>query len=141
MATNVIYYSRKGHTKAVAETVAKVADVEAIDITKPHSLGETDLLFIGTGIYAGRPDQVLLDYVDNLPTNMIKGAAIFSTSAAGKDRTEMLVNLLEHKGIVVYPKHLCIRGQFLFFALNHPNLKDMKKANQFTQEVLDSFQG
>lgn len=141
MSVNVIYYSRKGHTKMVADAVAKIAEVEAIDITKSHTLGDTDLLFIGTGIYAGKPDQVLLDYIDNLPANMIKGAAIFSTSASGKDRMEMLVNLLEHKGIVVYPRHLCVKGQYFFLAMRHPDINDLKKAHEFAQEVLDSFQG
>ena len=141
MSVKVIYYSRKGHTKTIAEAIGEVCGVEALDIQEPHALGQTDLLFVGMGVYAGKADQSLLDYLDNLPVNMIKGAAVFSTSASTRDRCEMVVNILEHKGITVYPKHLCLKGQFLFFNLNHPNETDIAQAKRFAQEVLESFQG
>lgn len=141
MSVKVIYYSRKGHTKLIADAIGEVCGVEAINIAEPHSLGETDLLFVGMGVYAGKADQSLLDYLDNLPANMIKGAAVFSTSASTRDRCEMVVNILEHKGITVYPKHLCLKGQFLFFNLKHPDENDILKAQAFAQEVLQSFQG
>ena len=141
MTVNVIYYSRKGNTQKVADAIAEVCGVKAIDIAQPHSLGETDLLFIGMGVYAGKADQSLLDYLDNLPVNIIKGAALFSTSASGKDRSEMVVNLLEHKGIVVYPKHLCLKGQFLFLNPKRPNEEDIEVAKKYAQEVLNAFRG
>lgn len=138
---NVVYYSKKGNTQKVAEAIAEVCGVEAFDIEEPHTIGETDLLFIGMGIYAGKPDQLLLDYLDNLPVNTIRGAALFSTSARGKDSTELVVHLLKHKGITIYPKRLTIKGQFLFFNRGRPNEKDLKKAKNFAKEVLQSFQG
>lgn len=139
MSVKVIYYSRSGKTQKVADAIGEVCGVEAINITNEHILGDVDLLFVGTGIYAGKPDPVLLNYLDNLPNNSIKGAAIFSTSATGKNHTELIVNLLEHKGIPVYPKQLSTKGSFLFVARNHPNEEDLKEARQFANEVLTSF--
>ncbi len=142
MATvNVVYLSKKGNTEKVAKAIAAVCGVEAIDVSEPHAIGETDLLFIGMGVYAGKPDQALLNYLDNLPVNTIKGAALFSTSASGKDRTELIVNLLEHKGITVYPKHLSLKGKFLFLNGDRPNNSDLRMAENFASEVLESFQG
>lgn len=46
------------------------------------------------GVYAGHPDNGLMDYLDQLPVNTIRGAAIFSTSARGVDNTQLVVNLL-----------------------------------------------
>ena len=138
---NVVYLSKKGNTKKVAEAIANVCGVQAIDIEEPHAISETDLLFIGMGIYAGKPDHLLLNYLDNLPVNTIKGSALFMTSASGRDRTELVVNLLNHKGITVYPKHLLLKGQFLIFNSDRPNEEDLKKAENFALEVLQSFQG
>ena len=138
---NVVYYSKKGHTQKVAEAIAEVCGVGALNIEEPHTIGETDLLFIGMGVYAGKPDQLLLDYLDNLPVNTIRGAAIFSTSARGKDSTELIVHLLKHKGITIYPKRLLLKGQFLFFSKGHPNEEDLDQARAFASEVLQSFQG
>lgn len=138
---NVIYLSKKGNTEKIAKAIAEVCEVEAIDITEPHALGDTDLLFIGMGVYAGKPDALLLNYLDNLPANSIKGAAIFMTSASGKDYSALVVNLLEHKGITVYPKRLVQKGKFLFMNRKRPNPTDLRIAQSFAEEVLNSFQG
>ena len=94
---NVIFHSRGGNTMKIADAIADICGVEAIDITTPHNITSSDLLFIGMGIYAGKPDPLLLDYLDQLPVNSILGAAVFSTSATGSDHMALAVNLLEHK--------------------------------------------
>jgi flavodoxin I len=141
MNVNVIYYSRGGNTKKVAEVVAQECGVEAIDIAERHVLPETDLLFIGMGIYAGRPDHVLLDYLDQLPANRVKGAALFTTSATGKDRTELILNLLTHKGITPYKIHCNCKGRFLLKNKGRPNEVDFEEARNFTRRVLRAFNG
>lgn len=136
----VIYQSRGRKTQKVMEEVAKVCDVEAMDISEPHTLGEADLLFIGMGTYAGHPDNNLLTYLDNLPANSIKGAAIVCLSATEKDYTHYLVNVLEHKGITIYPVPLLLKGQFFMVARNHPNEEDFEKARAYAKEVMEAFQ-
>ena len=136
---NIIYHSRGGNTMKVADAMAEVCGIEAIDITTPHNITSSDLLFIGMGIYAGKPDPILLDYLDQLPVNSILGAALFSTSATGKDHMALAVNLLEHKGIQVYPRHLNLKGQFLFMNKGKPGDKEIRKAQNFAQEVLGAF--
>ena len=139
-SVNEIYQSRKGTTRKVAEAIAQACGVRAIDINEPSPLGDTDLLFIGMGVYAGRPDASVMDYLDNLPAGKIRGAALFSTSATGTDRTELAVNLLEHKHITVYPKHLLLKGKFLWMTKGMPDEAELEKARQFAGEVLASFQ-
>lgn len=137
----VIYHSKSGHTKKIADVIAKVCGVEAIDITEPHTLGEVDLLFIGMGIYAGKPDHAILNYLDNLPANTIKGAALFTTSARAKDCTALAVGVLEHKNILIYNERCNCRGQFLIFSRGRPNHEDTKKARKFARQVLKAFGG
>ena len=125
----------------MAEAIAEQCGVEAIDISTPHVLPESDLLFIGMGIYAGKPDEALLKYLDDLPVGSFKGAAIFSTSCIGKDQTELAVNLLKHKHVEVYSNHLSLPGQFLFMQRKRPNSSDLAAAKRWAQKVLDAFNG
>ena len=141
MNVKVISRSRKGHTAMVAEEIAKHCGTEALDITEPHTLGETDLLFIGTGIYNSRPDELLMDYLDQLPVNKIRGAAIFCTAGKGIDATGLLVSILEHKGITVYRQRFCCRGRHLWRSKGHPNEEDLQAAGEFADKVLRAFQG
>ena len=141
MIINVIYLSKKGHTETVAKAIAEQCGVEAIDISTPHVLPASDLLFIGMGIYAGKPDEALLKYLDDLPVGSFKGAAIFSTSCIGKDQTELAVNLLKHKHVEVYSNHLSLPGQFLFLQRKRPNSSDLAAAKRWAQKVLDAFNG
>ncbi len=136
---NVIYQSRGGNTQKVAEAIAEQCGVEAVNIVEPHNISGSDLLFVGMGIYAGKPDSSLLDYLDQLPVNAIKGAAVFSTSAAGVDHMELAVNLLEHKGITVYPKHLVLKGRFLLMNKGKPGPEEIAQAKGFADEVLGAF--
>lgn len=140
MVVKVIYQSRGGRTKKVADAIAEECGVMASNITEPTALADTDLLFVGMGIYSGKPDQYLLDYLDQLPMNSIRGAAVFSTSGTGNDRMELAISMLQHKGITVYPIHCCIRGKGLFFGRKRPNESDIKKARAFARQVLSAFQ-
>ena len=136
---NVIYQSRGGNTEKIARTIADECGVEAVDIHEPNNISRSDLLFVGMGIYAGKPDSSMLDYLDQLPVNAIKGAALFSTSATGTDHLALAVNLLEHKGIAVYPRHLLVKGRFLLMNKGKPGEEELEKARDFAAEVLDAF--
>ncbi|MBR2760201.1 MAG: flavodoxin domain-containing protein [Solobacterium sp.] len=136
---NVLYQSRTGNTEKVAEAIAEVCGVKAADINKPNNITGSDLLFVGMGIYNGKPDNFLLDYLDQLPANTIKGAALFSTSGRGTDQMELAVNLLEHKGIQIYPKHLLLKGSVLFFNKGKPGEAELNEAREFAGEVLAAF--
>ena len=140
-SVSVIYQTRSHHTETVAKAIADEIGTEPIDISVPHTLPETDLLFIGMGIYGGKPDYPLLDYLDQLPVNRIKGAALFSTCASGNDRTELAARLLEHKGITVYPRRFICRGRFLVFAKGHPDDEDCENAAAFARTVMNAFNG
>ena len=141
MIANVVYMSKKGGAKRIAEAIAAECGTEPLDIAERHVLGQTDLLFVGTGIYGAKPEQELMGYLDNLPLNTIRGAAVFSVSRDGRDHTELMVNLLRHKGIAVYPKHFFCPKQTLFRNHGRPNSVDIVDARAFAREVLDAFQG
>ncbi|MCF0109935.1 MAG: hypothetical protein HUJ57_07725 [Erysipelotrichaceae bacterium] len=139
MNIQIIYKTRTGHTRTLANAIGDVVGITPIDITEPHNLGEVDLLIVGTGIYNGKPDQALLNYLDNLPANRIPGAAIFSSSASGEDMTELIVNMLRSKGIEVYSKHFVCKGQRFWQARKHPNDRDIRKIQDFARKLIGAI--
>lgn len=139
MNTNIIYLSNSGNTKKLAEAIGKAINVEPIDISKEHVLPDTDLLFVGTGIYGGKPNEKLIDYIDNLPANKIKGAVIFGTSASGKDNSQLLVNCLRAKNIEVFNQHFFCKGKFWFIAKNHPDARDLDRLSKFAKHIVEKI--
>ena len=100
---------------------------------------DTDLLFVGTGIYGGKPNEKMINYIDNLPANKIKGAVIFGTSASGKDNSQLLVNCLRAKNIEVYSQHYFCKGKFWFISKNHHNDVDLDRVSKFAKYIVEKI--
>ena len=141
MTISVIYHYNRGETFRLAEAIAKRCGVEPIEISKAHVLPDTDLLFVGMSTHHGKPDDILMDYLDQLPVNKIRGAAIFSTHRNAQDRTALAVNLLEHKGIAVFPERFVCLQPYLMRNKDRPNKDDVRNVLVFTERVLSSFNG
>lgn len=141
MTISVIYHYNRGETFRLAEAIAKRCGVEPIEISKAHVLPDTDLLFVGMSTDHGKPDDILMDYLDQLPVNKIRGAAIFSTHRNAQDRTALAVNLLEHKGIAVFPERFVCLQPYLMRNKDRPNKDDVRNVLVFTERVLSSFNG
>lgn len=131
----LIYQSSTGHAYSIAKAVGSELNTKPIDIHEPAVLSDTDLLILCIETRDGKPDHDLFDYLDQLPVNSIKDAALISTSASGRDYTEFAVGLLGHKGISVYPKRLCLKSGILRLFGKRPNETDLKEARLFAREV------
>ncbi len=136
MTVSVIYQSRGGKTKMIADAIAEECGTEALDVNIRHTLDPGDLLIVGCGIYAGKPDESLLNYLEKLPVGKIRKAAVFSTSATGKDRTELIVSRLRNKGIDIIDEHFACKGKFLFLAGGHPDQQDLDNAREFARRAM-----
>lgn len=141
MNIEVVYYTKTGHTEKFAKAVAEVCGVRANNIVEPHVLGDVDCLFIGTGIYGGKPAPELFKYIDELPVNRIKHAVIFSSSFTAKDQTELLINNLRAKGIEVHSRRFVSTGSFLFLKRKRPNTSDLERVRAYTTKVLKELGG
>ena len=131
----LIYQSSSGHAYSVAKAVGNELNTKPIDIHEPAVLSDTDLLILCIETRDGKTDHYMLDYLDQLPINRSKDAALISTSLSGRDYTELAVGLLGHKGISVYPKRLCLKRGIMRFFRSRPNESDLKEARLFAREV------
>ena len=103
MKAAVRYYSRSGHTKAIAEAIAKPLGVPAISIDAQHPAlsGPVDVLFIGGALYAYGIDKKLENYIQKLPRRGIKKAVVFSTSWISRHAIDLIKQALSDRGISV----------------------------------------
>jgi len=109
----VIYCSRTGNTKKVAQAIASELGVEAKDIINNPVISEGSLVFIGTGNYGGKPIKPIVEFVakNKLKLNKI---SLFGTSASGTGgEVVKLERLLAQSGLGVLTRFHCT-GKFFF---------------------------
>ena len=146
------------NTQKIAEAMAKMLDaqIKSPQQTNPEELKQYDLVGFGSGIYAGKHHELLLELADKLPQLTNKKAFIFSTSGipvvvAGGERLEeyarkchmTLREKLQSKGYLIVDEFSCAgfnTNSFLkrFGGLNksRPDAEDLKRAEEFASKLM-----
>lgn len=135
----VLYFSRGGNTKRLAEAVARgagAAEMIAVEKGQDIDIGSADILFVGGSIYAGGIDPTLRDCIATLNPKQVGKVAVFGSSMRGNmDARGEVEGLLEGKDIPVDAKSFHCKGAFLLFNRNRPNEADLQAAELFAAEV------
>ena len=89
MKTCVLYFSRTGNTKRMAEAISEAAKtpVFAIASCEPSVVEDFDILIVGTPVEGFRPAKETVEFVERLPKTEGKKAILFCTYALWKGRT------------------------------------------------------
>ena len=140
MKVAVRYQSCGGNTKAVAEAIAKAANVKAepIDVSLDEAV---DILFVGGGIYAHTIDPSLKDYLETLNQDTVKSIAAFTTGAA-MSGTDKIADIAKKRGINICAKSLPIKKGLhnyrVFGGKGYSALSDKhnRLVNDFVKEIL-----
>jgi flavodoxin len=101
MKTCVLYFSRTGNTKRMAEAISESveAPVFAMTSSEPSVVEDFDLLIVGTPVEGFRPARKTMEFVERLPKAEGKKAILFCTCALWKGRTfKVLEKELSSKG-------------------------------------------
>ena len=122
MSTAIRYYSRSGHTKSLAEAIAKGAGCEAASVEKPLT-ERVDVLFIGSGLYAAKLDKHLKAFLSELDPALVGKAVLFGTSSLTKRMFPQMEKALAAKGIPV--------EQDVCYAKSQPKAADLAAAEEF----------
>jgi flavodoxin len=135
----VVYFSRGGKTRKVAETIAQELGCDAVDVKKETpNVSQVDLLVVGSGNYGGTIDDCLLRFLNALQPGNIGKAAVFATSGGPDPKCiSVMQEALEIKGCKIVSSFKC-RGRFLFLNRGHPNEDDLKNAKVFASELVDT---
>jgi flavodoxin len=97
----VLYFSRTGNTKRLAEVLSESLKVPAYDIaiSQPTVVADYDFLIVGTPVNGFRPAVEVTAFLDKLPKGSEKKAIVFCTYALSKGSTlKQMSQQLEKKG-------------------------------------------
>ena len=99
MTTAVIYSSKIGNTRKVAEYIAQRIGAEAIDVKNKPDASKYDRIIIGTGVYAGKPSKAITNFVTE-NKEKLSGASLFVTCLYNDDKgAKQLETIANNLGI------------------------------------------
>lgn len=76
MSKIVIYTSKLGGTKKVANYIASKIGAEAVQLNDDIDLSKYDRIILGSGVYAGKPSKAMLAFID-AHKEQLKDASLF----------------------------------------------------------------
>lgn len=133
MKFQVIYFTKTGNTKKVAETIASELGVKAEDV-KDAKMNKEGLVFLGSGKYGSQPGKIMMKFIEDNNFKS-KNVALFGTSGSGKGiEVHEMEKALNAKEACIKDKFFC-RGKFMFFNRGRPNDKDLEEAKKFAKKM------
>lgn len=129
----MIYFSKKGNTKKIAEAIAYELAVKAEEV-KDAKLKDNCFIFLGSGCYGGKPAKDIINFIEDNDLKL-RNVALFGTSGAGEgvELIEM-EKILNSKEACIKDKFFC-KGKFLFANRGRPNNDDLDKAKKFANSI------
>ncbi len=134
METQVIYYSKTGNTRKLAEAIAKELSVNAEEV-EDAQLQSGSFIFLGTGSYGKEPGKPMEKFIERNDLRS-RSVALFGTSGSGKgSEVGFMETMLQKKDAVIKGKFFC-KGKFLILNRGRPNDKDLIDARTFARSVI-----
>lgn len=134
MVIAVRYDTQTGNTKKLADAIAAALGVEAKDVSVPLE-GKTDLMFLGSSVYAAGASQKIKDFIAFLNPDQVGEVACFSTAALLPSTYRQVSRLLQGRGIAVRAEEFHCRGQFHFMHRGKPDAADLQAAAEFARKA------
>lgn len=138
MNIKVMYHSSTGNTEKLAQAIAGALNVQAQAIGEGAALGgPVDLLFVGDGIYAGRPNRKTVNFINGLDASNVKNVAVFGTYGGQEKIGDDLRKMLADKGLHVVGEPYACKGQsWIFLNRKHPNEEELNGAVEYAKRTL-----
>lgn len=134
MTYQVLYDSRSGNTRKMADAIAGELGTKAGDIRSSSLDPHAEVIFLGSGVYGEKPGEGLAAFVASHDFTGRK-VAIFSTSwRTGEQAFGGIADTLRRRGAIVRQGYHC-KGRAGFFNLGHPNREDFEGARKFARDM------
>lgn len=142
MKSVIVYASKTGNTKKVAEAIAFGIGCEAKDVSSHPELSDYDLIGFGSGVYYSKPADELADFIREIKTSKQKAFVFVTYGSRWQSTVENLKRSLSNKGIQVvgefktpgfdnYGPLKLIGG----IKKGRPNANDLKEAEEFGKSL------
>jgi hypothetical protein len=127
--------NRCNATRITSDSVQSTVDLEGYD-----------LVFVGTGLFAGTPNEDIVRYLRSLNLKTTKLFALFLTWG-GAPRTDKLAlsrlkTLLESKGQKVLEDYFACYGGWkgILMKRGHPKSKEIKAAGEWAKKLFNGLE-
>lgn len=146
----IVKSKHNDNTMQIAEAMSEAAPVTVTELqnAKNYKLNEYDVVGFGSGIYFGKHDKELFEFIKPL-CDELKYCFVFSTSGSKnfEKNNSALVKLLESKSKVVLGSFGCLGlDKFFIFRLfgglnkGHPGVDDFDAAQNFIVDVMKKYE-
>jgi flavodoxin len=133
----VVYLSKRGSTRKVAQAIAKELGVVAKDIETTGDISKGTIVFLGTGNYGGMDTKPIIQFIEN-NKQQLKHIALFGTSAGGVgSEITRIERILTKHNIAPVGRFYC-KGKFLFLRRNNPTNEELEQARIFARKIADT---
>ena len=133
MKIAVRYYSKTGNTKKLAEAIGRAIGVKAFPLSQPVD-PDTDILFLGSSVYAAGVSGEVKTFINTLDKNVGK-VVNFSSAAIIESTYNQVKKLVKNRGITMSDKEFHCRGSFTVMHRGKPDKDDLKSVATFAKEV------
>jgi flavodoxin len=137
----------RGNTEKVAKAMADAigADILKYDEVDGYNILDYDLVGFGSGIYYGKANKDMIEFIDSLPPIKNRKAFIFTTSGKGNPNySSSLAKRVSETGFEVIGEFTCkafdVWGPLkLIGGINkgRPNTDDLKAAEIFVEGLIE----
>lgn len=129
------YYSKFGHSKQMAEAIEEIVGAKAAPVSEPLN-EQVDLLFLGAGVFLGKVNGAVVDFINTLTPENVKCVVLFGSSAIIESPVPQMAKALKALGIQVCDKSFTCKGSMGPVYGGHPDAKDLDNLRTFVQSIL-----
>jgi flavodoxin len=130
----IIYFSKGGNTRKIADAMADELGIKATDVSQAQLNKDASLIFLASGSYGGKPSPKIIDFIK---ANDFKGkhVALFGTSGAGEGKQlPDMETAVKAQGGSIKGRFDC-KGKFMLFNRGRPNQDDLTAAKQYAKTM------
>ena len=135
MKVAVRYYTKTGHTKRLAEAVAKAVGAEALPLSSPIE-EPVDILFLGNSYYAFSIDPEVRAFIRKLDKTKVGRIVNFGSAAMLNSTYKKVKAEADKAGIKMDPREFHCRGEFKGVHKGRPNEEDLAAAAAFAEAIV-----
>ncbi len=137
----VVYGSLTGNTRKVARAMAETVGATLVDVRREAlpKVGPEDVVFVGDGVYGGRPSQAMRRALSAWALPMGIKAAVFGTYGGRPSQLAILEKILQGKGAQVVDRFSCLGRDWFLLGLvgrGRPAQEDLQAAREFAKKVV-----
>jgi flavodoxin len=138
MNAKVVYYSKTGNTRKLAEAIAEAVGTTAEGVDKSRIDKTVDVLFVGGAVYATYEHNFhpsLTSFIRDIDKTKVRKVVAFGTYAFGSSISK-LIDVVKATGLPVMDQSYVCKGKFLFFNMRRPNNDDLLRAGEFAKAIV-----